>query len=292
MSIDTEVQVINRSQMINVPVDFLHPNPDNPRSEAGDVTELARSIREEGLKQPLLVIPATLQFGSGHFMIEDGYRRWVAAKTVVRGVKCIVNYPLPEEDLTQRELFMALTTSEHSEPLTPMERAKAYGRLRDECHLNQGQIAKRLGLTGGTISRYLSLLELDEKTQANVAAGRLGVERAIDAVKHSRAKTRKKDGHKPVSVGWEPDAFNDKHPLAKRAKIVCDARDHSGRRRFAGACHACWETVIRQDQYTVVVAELKASMPELQIPFIPPTKGPTLDTTVPLTTPLRANGSA
>lgn len=245
--------------------DLIHPNPDNPRWEAGDVTGLSQSIGEDGLLQDLLVIPAP-QFGPGHFMIEDGYCRWVAAKGTGEELPCRVRYPEPGEDLTFRALITGLITDEHKTPLTAMERAKAYGRLRDEYGMTQEQIAKRCGLTTSTISRYLSLLELSDKSQGDVRIGKLTVEKAVQAVQRHRATDRKKEGKKPVDVGWEPDHFSVNHHLARKARVMCDARDHNNRRRHGGACGACWETVIRQDQDRVNrAAEISDSVPLVPI---------------------------
>lgn len=227
--------------------DLIHPNPDNPRWEAGDVTGLAQSITEDGLIQHLLVVPAP-EFGPDHYMIEDGYCRWVAGKQIEEKLPCIVRYPNPDEDPAFRALITGLITDVHKTPLTAMERAKAYGRLRDGYSMTQEQIGKRCGLTASTISRYLSLLELSDKTQAAVREGRLSVDKAVVAVQVNRAKTRKKEGKKPVDVGWDPDHFSSSHHLARSARVMCDARDHNNRRRLGGACGACWETIIRADQ--------------------------------------------
>jgi ParB family chromosome partitioning protein len=238
-----------------IPVDRIHPNPDNPRYEAGDVSGLARSIEEDSLIQHLLVIPAP-QFGEGHVMIEDGYCRWVAGKEVEKELPCIIRYPDQDEDLAFRALITGLITDLHKVHLKPIERAKAYGRLRDEYHMTQEQIAERCGFTVSTISRYLSLLDLSDKAQKDVHEGRLKVERALQVVQQHRARERKQEGKKPIDVGWEPDHFSTHHRLAKKAAIMCQARECSARRRLGGACGDCWETVIRADQDRVIQALL------------------------------------
>lgn len=236
-----------------IPVAQLHENPDNPRIEAGDVSDLLRSFREVGrVLEPLLVVPAP-GYGHDHYLVEDGLRRLTAGRHVFRSLPCIVMRPLPEESFAQRELFVALTTDLLKHHLAPMERARAMGRLRDEFKLNQTQIAKSLGVSVGTVSRYLGLMELSDKSQRDVATGRLSVERALDAVKTHRAKNRAKAGQKPIDVGWNPDHFTDKHALSKRVRVMCDAKSsedpsHGTRRRYGGGCHFCWEIVIRQDE--------------------------------------------
>lgn len=254
-----------------IEVKKIHANPNNPRFEAGDVTELAASIKANGLLQELLVRPApelSRDFGNGHYMLEDGYRRWVACKQVLKVVPVRVRIPAIGENMAIRALMTGLVTGSNSVPLTAMERAKAYGRLRDEFGMTQEQIAESQGLTGGSISRYLMLLELSPKSQNDVRTGKLGVERAIEVIKGQRAKDRKREGKKPVDVGWDPDPFSASHPLAKKAKTMCETREHSGRRRFAGGCHACWEMVIRIDQDKVNQARMKDA--DTSVVFQPP----------------------
>ena len=230
-----------------IPVKRIHPNPNNPRHEAGDVSSLSFSIREEDLKQPLIVIPAP-QHGVGHFMIEDGYRRFVAGSKVRESLLCHINYPAPEENLALRAIFTGLITDGHKEHLPHMDRAEAYGRLRDEFGLTQAEISEKTGFSDTTISRYLNLLELSDKLQNRVRNGTLSFDAAVNIVVKYRKQERKKSGKKAIDHTWDPDNFSQQHVLAKKAKILCDAREHSGHRRFAGACHACWEMAIRQDQ--------------------------------------------
>jgi ParB family transcriptional regulator, chromosome partitioning protein len=251
-----------------IPVDQIHPNPDNPRHSPGNISGLTRSINEEELLQPILVIPAP-QFGPDHVVIEDGFRRWMAGKGVRRALRCQVRFPAPEENRAVRAIFTGLVTDAHKEALKPMEKAEAYGRLRDEFGLTLAEIAKQSGLTTSTIGYYLTLLELSDKSKDDVRTGKMSADRAVSAVREHRKKDRVKKGQKPVNVGWEPDAFNDRHHLNKKARTMCVAREHSGRRRFAGACHACWETVIRQDQSKVDAVEYgDAGLGT--VPFVPP----------------------
>ena len=258
-------------KVISIPKKNIHPNPHNPRFEAGDVSALARSISEDELLSPLLVIPAP-EHGEDHYMLEDGYRRWVSVTSEDEEIPCTVRYPEDGEDLALRALITGLVTDLHKEHLSAVERAKAYGRLRDEAGMSQAMIAKRLGLSETTIGRYLSLLELSDKSIDAVKEGRLSVERAVTIITKHRAKQRKKAGKKPLDVGWEPDHFTKKHHLAKRAKLMCDAREHTSRRRLGDiACGQCWEDAIRQDQTTVLQAAYQDAQKESSnVKFLPP----------------------
>lgn len=235
-----------------IPVDMIHANPDNPRKESGDVTELAKSIEEIGLVQPVSV-RGDSRFGAGHYILDSGLRRWTAARaTGTKMVPARVYVMSPHEDPLERTLLVGLSDV-HSQDLNPMEKAFAFARLRDltDPPRSQTDIARRCGVTGATVGYYLALLELTPKSQVAVANGRVSVTTAVNAIRGERAKTRKKKGQKAVSQGWEPDAFNEKHFLARKAKALCDSRGHSNRRRHGGACHGCWETIIRADEAKV-----------------------------------------
>lgn len=260
-----------RRDIITVHPDKLHPNPDNPRYEAGNVTDLAKSITEDQLLQPLMVIHAP-QFGPGHFLIEDGLRRWTAAKATGTPLDCIIQYRAEAESTAFRAVITALITDIHKEPLNAIERAKAYARLRDEFGMTQREIAKRLHFTETTIGRYLSLSELSDKSQRDVLSGKLSVDNAVKAVKMARGKKRVQSGKKPIEVGWEPDHFTSHHHLAKKAKNLCDAREHNRRRRLGGvACGQCFEDAIRQDQTTVLQQAYLDAQREGNNPvFMPP----------------------
>lgn len=251
-----------RKEVITVHHSKLHPNPNNPRYEAGDVTLLAKSITEEELLQPLLVIHAP-EFGSGHFLIEDGYRRWTAARANDGYLDCIIRYRAPEESTALREVMTALITDEHKVPLNAIERARAYARLRDEFGLSPQEIANRLHLTRATIDRYLLLSQLSVKSQADVLAKKLPVDDAVRLVREHNRRDRKKQGKKPIEVGWDPEHFTDKHVLARKARTMCEARDHHSRRKIGKvACGPCWETVIRNDQTTVLRVEYEQAVAE------------------------------
>lgn len=242
-------------QVKMVPLDHLHRDPYNPRTEAGDVSELAKSIDEIGLLQSLLVRTAPDK-GKDHYYITIGFRRWTAMRlgTKLEVASCRIWIPSPEMDPEQYALEAGLIENVHRETLNPIERARGYARLRDEFGMTQLQIGKSQGLSDATISHYLALMELSHKSQERVIRGSLTVERAVRAVRESRRQNRKRRGQRPVEVVWESEWFIASHPLAKQAATICDARQHTARRRYGkkhqyrGACGECWETAIRQDQ--------------------------------------------
>jgi ParB family chromosome partitioning protein len=250
-----------------IPVERLLPNPDNPRTTLEGIDELEESIREAGLKHPLLVVPAPDKGKEGEnwYYIEDGERRYEAMKGWNTEIQCIIRPLQRGENIHERFLSTALITGIQRQTLNPIERAQAYGRLRKEFGLNQVQIGKMVGLSSGSITNSLALLELSEDTQRRIARGSIKVNEAMRIVRTQRAKNRRHKGGSGITgAQWEPDWFTSTHALASKAVALCNKRDHNMRRRigakgtsgFPGACGQCWESVIRADQDLVNEVEL------------------------------------
>lgn len=160
----------------HVQLDELHANPDNPRDTLGDLDELAASIVAVGLLQPLLVVPVADAVVDG-FMVVDGHRRHAAM--------CQVDYsePIPvvvtELDAVGR-LAAAVSAGVSARPLSPVEEAKGYRRLR-ELGLTLEQIAARTGVGAPRISTRLKLLLLTPAQQLAVHEGRMTLNAAKEA---------------------------------------------------------------------------------------------------------------
>jgi ParB family transcriptional regulator, chromosome partitioning protein len=147
-----------------VPVSAIQPNPWQPRGAFADdgLAELAESIRQKGILQPLLVRRA----GSGYELIA-GERRYRAAQQV--GIEQV---PVSVRDASDGEMLeMALIENIQRENLNPLEEARAYRRLADEFHLTQDQIAARVGKDRSTVANALRLLQLPAAIQADIARG-------------------------------------------------------------------------------------------------------------------------
>lgn len=249
--------------------DRLHPNPDNPRLEAGDVTELARSIKELGQLQPLLVrlAPELCRVDSGngniiddHYYIEAGERRWLAMKYLGMDIECRIREPEENESPRRRNIVVGLVENVWRKELDPIEKAKAFGRLRNEEEMTQEEIGKATGFHPTSVNRYLALLELAPKTQEAVREGKLSAEDALRLVRQHRAQERKRGGKQSLNVEWEPDYLTPRHPLARTARTLCAARGHTKRRLIGRvACGQCWETAIRQDEATVQRANFEGN---------------------------------
>ncbi|MCL2581016.1 MAG: ParB/RepB/Spo0J family partition protein [Streptosporangiales bacterium] len=224
-----------------IPVDRVLPHPGNIRTELGDLEEMAASMRAHGVLQPLTVQPAPGK--PGQVRILAGHRRLAAAKAAgLRTVPVIVREPdgEPEE--------LMLIENCHRRDLSVMDKAEAMGTLLDKGY-NAAKIARTTGFSESTVSSYTALLELDDRTRDMVRDGRLRAADALAGVRAARKKRRKREGKAEMSPVWEPDYLTGTHPLARKAHQLCNAREHTQRRRIGRvACGQCWETVIRQDE--------------------------------------------
>jgi ParB family chromosome partitioning protein len=260
--------VTHTSAQRQIHINRIHPHPDNPREDLGDLTETIASIARHGLLQPIVVeVHPELP---GCYQILAGHRRHAAAKKVRRpdGSRLdMVPVVIRTGDSGVAAEELMLVENCHRRDLGPMEKATAMGRLRDRGYSNV-RIAKSIGMTDATVGFYLALLDLAPAAQAQVRAGELSAADAVGAVRRIRAKQRKRDGKPSVGPVWEPDHFTVSHPLARKAAALCDGREHSARRRVgrSGACGECWETVIRQDERVVAEALRKVSEAPLALP--------------------------
>lgn len=151
-------------------LDLLRPADDNVRRDLGDLTELAESIRAQGVLQPLLVNDA----GDGTFLIVAGHRRHGAARLAGRvAVPCMVR----SLDEIARVEAMIVENIQRS-GLTPLEEASAYHRLTELTGLGQRAIGTRLGRSQAHVSKRLALLDLPDTAQEALDAGELTLEGA------------------------------------------------------------------------------------------------------------------
>lgn len=140
---------------MQIAVDQIVPDPDQPRKhfESKPLDELRRSISSLGMINPLVVRPHPDE--RGKYMIVVGERRWRAA--VASGdttVDCTVRNDLSEQEA--REL--QLSENYHRENVPPMEMGRAFLRYRQTFGVSQQELARRTGITPGTIHHYESLI--------------------------------------------------------------------------------------------------------------------------------------
>ncbi len=149
-----------------IPLDAILTNPNQPRKsfESNSLHELAASMRQSGILQPVVVRP----YGASYQLVV-GERRWRAAK--LAGLKTI---PAVIREVTDAEcLELALIENLLREDLNPMEEAEAYQRLLAEFQWTQEELAQRVGKDRTSIANCLRLLKLPQIIQDDLRAGRL-----------------------------------------------------------------------------------------------------------------------
>lgn len=161
--IDTgDVQTKGTSNLSEIPLNLIDPNPNQPRREFDEETigELAASIREVGI-----ITPITLrQMTDGRYQIIAGERRWRASQ--MAGLTSIPAYIRTVED--QNVMEMALVENIQREDLNAIEIALAYQHLADTTGMTQEKISERVGKSRTAITNYLRLLKLPAQIQMAV----------------------------------------------------------------------------------------------------------------------------
>ena len=160
---DTESEKILKKEEqikseIMVPILKVEPNPNQPRRQFDDdsLQELADSVKQYGILQPLIV-----KKHDKFYEIIAGERRWRAAK--LAGLKEV---PVLIRDYAENEIVeIALIENIQREDLNPIEEALAYKRLMEEFSLKQDQVAAKVSKSRAAITNSLRLLKLDQRVQ-------------------------------------------------------------------------------------------------------------------------------
>lgn len=181
---DTAAPVV-AGRSLEIDTDLLRPNKFQPRTQMDDerIEDLARSIRANGIIQPIVVRRVDNQYE-----IIAGERRWRAAQRAGLMKVPVVVRDVPDDRL----LAVALIENIQREDLNPIEEAHAYRRLADEFHLTQEQIADAVGKDRSSIANYVRLLRLPQEVRANLASNVLsmGHARALLALTDESAQLR------------------------------------------------------------------------------------------------------
>ena len=185
-----------RSAKNTAAIEDLHPGRMQPRvrMDAESLAELAASIREHGVLEPILV----RRRPSGGFEIIAGERRWRAAQQA--GLK---ELPIFVHELDDEAAFeAALVENLQREDLNPMETARAFQRLVDDYGYTQEAIATRVGKERSTVANALRLLKLPKEVMDLVEDGALSEGHARALLSAPSVSTMKKLARAAVSKGW------------------------------------------------------------------------------------------
>ena len=178
-----------------IPVGELDPNPDQPRRTFSEesIGQLADSIREQGVLQPLLVAPS----GGGRYMIIAGERRFRAGRAAgLATLPCIVK---DIDVIRQREI--ALSENLQREDLNPIEAARGVKALMDQCGYTQEKIGERLGKSRPAIANMIRLLQLPDEVSEMVKDGLLSAGHARVLIGIPDKETQLRLARKAVDEG-------------------------------------------------------------------------------------------
>jgi ParB family chromosome partitioning protein len=172
--------------LMQLTLDQIAPNPYQPRRmfNEASIEELARSVREHGIVQPLVVSRA-----GDHYNLVAGERRYRAAQRA--GLETV---PVIVKELAQsgEALEIALIENIQREDLNPIEEASAYQQLHQDFGLTQEEISRRVGKERSTIANFLRLLKLPEPVKKLLASGQLSMGHARALLALDSAKQQQK----------------------------------------------------------------------------------------------------
>jgi ParB family chromosome partitioning protein len=155
------------SVLEELPTSAIVANPNQPRRSFDDetISDLAASIRQVGMLQPVVVRPA----GSGSYQLVVGERRWRAARRAGLSQVPAIVIETDERGALER----ALVENVHRQDLNPLEEAAAYAQLIEEAGLTHEDLAERLGLSRPAVTNALRLLDLPPVVQRLIAERRI-----------------------------------------------------------------------------------------------------------------------
>ena len=181
--------ILKDERYAELDIEEVSPNPLQPRMrfDPASIEELARSMRESGVIQPILVVAE-----GETYKIIVGERRWRAAqKAGLKKIPVLIRQ-IPKE----RQLEISLVENLHREDLNPLEIAHVYQRLIRELDNTQEEIAARVGKDRTSVSNYLRLLNLPEPVQDYLSENRI-------SMGHARALLALEDAESQIALARE-----------------------------------------------------------------------------------------
>ena len=191
------------SALRDVPTAAIEPNPNQPRVhfDEDSLSDLAKSIKEIGVLQPLLV----RELSPGKYQLIAGERRWRAAQRAK-----LANVPVVVREINELgSVEQALVENLHRQDLTALEEASAYQQLSEDFSLTHEQIAKRVGKSRTAVTNALRLLTLPAAVQGYLADGRLAAGHARALLGAASPATMEELAAMAVRDGWSVRATED-----------------------------------------------------------------------------------
>jgi len=176
-----EYGILKEERLLDLEIEKIKPNPDQPRHQFDPdaLKELAASLRETGILQPLVVVP-----DKEDYKIIVGERRWRAAQMAgLRKVPALVR-----SLTTAQQHEASLIENLQREDLNPMEIAQAYQKMTEDLGYTQQEIADKVGKDRASVANYARLLKLPEEIQKMIRRNQLsmGHARALITVEDRR----------------------------------------------------------------------------------------------------------
>jgi ParB family transcriptional regulator, chromosome partitioning protein len=252
---------------------------DNVRKDLGDLSEMASSIKANGVQHPISVRPKP---GTpGNYLLVYGQCRLAASKLAG---KLTIPAIIVQRAGADEAWVAQIVENFHRKAMTPAETVRALVRLAAPPPRGRGWsqslIAARTGMAPSSVSRYLALQYLGEDGLRKLESGELTVGEGLEAVRSFRQRYAAAPGkggyrkrtpeeiaeHLARSEEYRKARlhFSAAHPLADKAKLRCDLAGHQDSVRLGGknvagkiACLPCWEGVIREDERAKVLAEMR-----------------------------------
>lgn len=193
---------------VTLNINDIEPNRDQPRKDFDDdaVAELADSIAQHGLIQPIVVTPLS----NGRYSIVAGERRWRACR-----MAGLMEVPVIIKDASQQELMeIALIENLQREDLNPVEEAFGYRSLIDAFGLTQEEVAVRMGKSRTAVTNALRLLNLNEDELSALRVGAITAGHARTLITVEDAELRQK----MLSAAQEGASVRDLERMAQLAK--------------------------------------------------------------------------
>lgn len=192
----TAVVTGDQPRLEDLPVGSIVPNPNQPRVHFDEesLAELAASIREIGVLQPVLVRAV----GEQQYELIAGERRWRAARRA--GLAVIPAVVRTTDDVGSVE--QALIENLHRQDLTPLEEAAAYQQLIEDFSLTHEQVAARVGKSRSAVTNTLRLMSLPAAIQALLADGRLSAGHARAVLGTPDRAFQEQLARRAVAEGW------------------------------------------------------------------------------------------
>ena len=177
-----------------IAIDLIDPSPVQPRSHFDDarLQELAMSIRENGIVQPILVRPK-----ASRYELVAGERRWRAAQVAGLSQIPVIVRDIPNDKV----LELALIENIQREDLNPIEEARAYKNLIETVGLTQESLAQRVGRDRSYITNHIRLLRLSDDLQQLVQNGRISAGHARTLLGVSEVAVQRRVARRIIEKG-------------------------------------------------------------------------------------------